>query len=443
MGVTAEATTAEVAGKVEECVARGDFAGVQSLRQEHTDHLVDQAINALVRAGKVTGEQLRSLRPYPADGPPPWSDPRSQPPAAAAPPPGDRDAPADAVAPATNGQHPTKDVEPFKLWSLEDLATLPPPTWRIVGALPDESFTLLFGPTGTLKSFVAVDMALSVAAGVPWQGHKTKPGSVIYIAAEGGAGINKRAAAWLLTHKGADLGDRFRVIPHRVSLADADSLRRLRAAVETYAAMLDEPPALIVVDTWSRNTPGVDENNSRDQSKLIDDLFDDMAKQHGCGVVVVHHSGVESGRERGSTALPGAADCRWETKRGKKDPNLTMVCHKLKEWEEAPDLELKAHVVDLPEEFVTEDDPHPTSLVLLRKDPVVVDPHVEHRQVAARLQGHGVLSQTKVQNLLKGFGQNPARSEAAKAAARCPECPVESWTHGQSIRYAHRDEAAL
>ena len=55
--------------------------------------------------------------------------------------------------------------------------------------LPERSFTMMYGAPGTGKSFLAIDMALSVANGLPWHGYETKQGAVLYIAGEG-------VAAW-------------------------------------------------------------------------------------------------------------------------------------------------------------------------------------------------------------------------------------------------------
>ena len=335
---------------------------------------------------------------------------------------------------APNGERPTGH-EPLRMYSLAELAELPAPEWRIVGVLPDESFTLLYGPSRSLKSFVAIDWCLSVAAGIPWQGHEAVQGAVLYIAAEGGGGIRRRAAAWLATHTGADVSDRFHVIPHRVDLADPTSLKRLEATVREYTQRLDEPPALIVIDTWSRNTPGVDENSSEKQSKLIDALFDGMAKRHRCGVIVVHHSGVAAGRERGSTALPGAADCRWMTKRDGAE--VTLTCQKLKEWAEPDKVELRSHVVKLDaDEYGSQWDPDPSSLVLLLKDPVTVDEHERHREVADMLRAFGHPVATRGLAEVLGMKAEDAR-ERAKAAADCHECDVESWREGPAKLFAH------
>ena len=54
----------------------------------------------------------------------------------------------------------------------------------------------LFGKPGVGKSFLALDLAMSAAAGVPWLGKTTKQGDVVYICAEGTTGLKHRVRAW-------------------------------------------------------------------------------------------------------------------------------------------------------------------------------------------------------------------------------------------------------
>ena len=74
---------------------------------------------------------------------------------------------------------------------------LPPPEWLIDGVMPKQALGMLFGPSGHGKSFLALDMALSVATGREWFSHRSAQGQVIYVVAEGGRGMVKRVKAWL------------------------------------------------------------------------------------------------------------------------------------------------------------------------------------------------------------------------------------------------------
>src|SRR5207248_1125721 len=82
----------------------------------------------------------------------------------------------------------------------------------------------LFGPSESGKSFVALDWAFCIAAGVPWLGLATIAGPVVYIAAEGAGGMKKRLRA-LLAHYGLDeLPPDLYFIDQAVNLMDPHSV---------------------------------------------------------------------------------------------------------------------------------------------------------------------------------------------------------------------------
>ena len=61
--------------------------------------------------------------------------------------------------------------------------------------LDKNAISVVFGDSNSGKSFFAVDLAYHVASGKNWFGNRVKTGQVLYIAAEGGRGFNKRIAA--------------------------------------------------------------------------------------------------------------------------------------------------------------------------------------------------------------------------------------------------------
>ena len=90
-----------------------------------------------------------------------------------------------------------KRPEPrFRLLSPAELAALPKPNWLIEGVLPEHSFCVLYGEPGCGKTFVALSMALSVAADHSWCGKPTIGGAVLYVTPEGLHGLPLWAEAY-------------------------------------------------------------------------------------------------------------------------------------------------------------------------------------------------------------------------------------------------------
>jgi hypothetical protein len=190
----------------------------------------------------------------------------------------------------------------FPLLSIADLAELPPPSWLLHNMLPASTFNVLFGPSNVGKSFLALDWALCIAAGLAWYGQRSEQGTVVYIAGEGVAGLYRRVQAW--THaRNQPAPEPIRFIPNAANFLDDQDV--LRATITI--ADMPTPPRLIVVDTMARCMVGGDENSAKDVGRFID-AVDELRTAHGAATLVVHHTGKDGEDERGSSALRGAAD---------------------------------------------------------------------------------------------------------------------------------------
>ena len=57
----------------------------------------------------------------------------------------------------------------------------------LVDDIIDEgAFSVMYGASGSGKSFVMMDIDFHIAMGRPWNGHDVRQGPVAYVAAEGG-----------------------------------------------------------------------------------------------------------------------------------------------------------------------------------------------------------------------------------------------------------------
>lgn len=225
--------------------------------------------------------------------------------------------------------------ERFELLSPSAMVNLPDPEWLVESVLPADTFACLFGAPGSTKSFWALDAACCVATGYDLHGSKVvKPGRVIYAAGEGHRGLKWRLEAWKLAHPDADLEAlerNLRILPRSVRLLEElDAVKILNTAV---ACSVDGPLSLLIVDTWARAMTGGDENSSRDTGLAID-VCETVRARTGATVLVVHHSNVEGGRERGSGALKGAADAQMRMEKDEKTGVVQFSCVKMKDSEE-------------------------------------------------------------------------------------------------------------
>lgn len=190
----------------------------------------------------------------------------------------------------------------FPLLDVADLERLPPPDWLLEEFIPAGGLAVLFGPSGIGKSFLAKDWALCVAEGLAWYGKPAKSGWVLYIAAEGRAGLGVRVRAWMNARRRSTV-ERIRFLPEAVNFLDRSQLDRAARTLK----LLPEAPALIAIDTMARTMIGGDENAARDVGLFIA-AVDELCAGSNAARLIVHHTGKNGEDERGSSALRGAAD---------------------------------------------------------------------------------------------------------------------------------------
>ena len=89
----------------------------------------------------------------------------------------------------------------YQLLSVADIQKLPKVDWLVKDTFPAQGLACIWGPSGSSKSFLALDLAMSVACKSEWFGLKVKSVPVIYIVLEGLQGFIKRVNAWALQNK--------------------------------------------------------------------------------------------------------------------------------------------------------------------------------------------------------------------------------------------------
>lgn len=220
----------------------------------------------------------------------------------------------------------------------EDIFNMPDPEPMIEGLLDLESMAFLFGSPGSYKSFMALDWALSVATGTPWNGHEVVKNNVLYVSGEGVSGIRQRVEAWL-AHKtpGTNIPPPgFNVLKVAVPMGNVmDVMQIAKIAVE-------DGVKFVILDTLARCAAGMDENSSQDMGTVL--MHADIIKgASGACVLFVHHSSKSDKMNlRGSSALEGAADSIYGMKKA-GDGKVTLDNIKQKNHEQSHKAEFTVH----------------------------------------------------------------------------------------------------
>lgn len=212
--------------------------------------------------------------------------------------------------------------------TLDELMSLPEPEALIEGALDAGAVVMLSGPSGKGKSFVALDWALCIAAGTDWLGRESRQGGVVYVAAEGHVSLGHRGRAWQQEF-GKVPQDNVTFVTEPVQIDDEGTAYLAGKIRETDADLL-------VIDTLARCTVAMEENSAKDMGIVIDRLYRlrDAIEEAGTTILVVHHSGYDTRRARGSSALAAGMDGVWDIDGEDPHQAVTLKCSKRKDGEQ-------------------------------------------------------------------------------------------------------------
>ena len=205
-----------------------------------------------------------------------------------------------------------------------------PMEWVIKHWFPTQSVSMIYGESGVGKSFVALDMACSIAAGLQWQGIKTKQGVVVYLAGEGNYGIRQRIASWCKEHNVSSL-DNLLISNKPIDLDGAGAAIKV---LEATRDLTSEDVVSVFIDTLNNHMSG-DENSARDTRTMINNCKI-IASSLNASVNFVHHTGLNDAsknRARGSSAWKGALDVSVLISRASSDV-IKISCEKMKDAQE-------------------------------------------------------------------------------------------------------------
>jgi hypothetical protein len=244
---------------------------------------------------------------------------------------------------------------------------------------------MIYGESWLGKSFVALDLAMSIATGLPWAGMATAESVAVYITAEGTRAFGRRMKAWAQFQRkrfpNAAAGfpddyltEKFFVIPHAVEIVDPNWADALITAIRNKVPE-NEPIGLVVIDTLARNAITLDENSSRDMTRFVDAMVNVRKALRSKGawwdeeeygiagkraeedrepvILAVHHTGKPSidrelrnrgPIERGSSGLKAALDVSIGIE--PRTP-LRLIVQKLKDGTALPPMRLDWHDTEI------------------------------------------------------------------------------------------------
>lgn len=199
--------------------------------------------------------------------------------------------------------------------------------WLIKGLIERHGVFIIAGESQAGKSFFVKDLGMKIARGQEYGGRKVRRGVVIHVAVEDGKGTMLRQKGYRQHHGISPDAD----IPYVImdpsagqgfTLMNDDSVDRLIAEVKAWAAYYDMPVELIIIDTLSVSTEGLDEINGAEAGKVMARV-NRLRDATGAAIGLVHHMNASGNRVRGHSSIvanvPNVIEIR---------PMMTMPTHK-------------------------------------------------------------------------------------------------------------------
>jgi hypothetical protein len=195
----------------------------------------------------------------------------------------------------------------------------PAPKWIIRNLLPESGLVVVFGESGSGKSFVALDLAMAIARGEPWRGHAVRQGQVVYVAAEGAGGFRNRLIAYRRHFNMPADKMLLGVIPDSPNLLQKEDTQAL---VNSLACV---KPTAVFIDTLNQVMPGGNENSSEDMGRVLGHCRS-IGYETGALIVLIHHAGKDASKgARGWSGLRAAADAEIEISRHNENRIATVT----------------------------------------------------------------------------------------------------------------------
>ena len=226
-----------------------------------------------------------------------------------------------------------------------DLGEFVATPFLIDNLLVEGTASMIFGPPGDGKTFLALDIACSVASGRGWRSMRVERGGVLYYCLEGGVGFRNRLRA-LQNKKMLHDDDPFEFSTEQLDLRSPDAHTRILNDIKAKEAAFKTRVKLIVIDTLAVATSGGNECTSEDMGAALATIGE-VVKSSGVTALLLHHPGKDVSRgPRGWSGIVGNLDTIIEMERASNGLRKVKVT-KQKDCEEGLVCNFELEVVTL------------------------------------------------------------------------------------------------
>jgi len=217
------------------------------------------------------------------------------------------------------GEATSRKPDPLRFQPLAEFTGRPFPRWLIKGLLPECDVGMVYGASGSGKSFLCWDIACSLSRGVAeWGGKRAQLTKCGWIAAEAVGSVGPRAQAYAMHHKLPAESLQVPVLAAVPDLGNPKHVERIIAGVKEHGIQL------LFIDTLAAVRGERDENSA--EMQVVMNGARDIRNSTGATVIVIHHAGKDATKgARGSSAIRATVDVEWEVERQDEVRNVTIT----------------------------------------------------------------------------------------------------------------------
>jgi hypothetical protein len=178
--------------------------------------------------------------------------------------------------------------------------------------LRDKGFTIILAQRGTGKTVLAVDLALSIAAGRDWMAEPVAQGfHAVYLCGEDQENTAAHITAWCKRHSSGVVPDRFTFIDDVPDLTSGPDCVALAKHVRSFVPVGQR--AVIVADTWQRATSRAKDgqNNDRDMAQAVENLESLAREFDGPAIGCFHPPKADKTTVHGSSVTENTSTGIW------------------------------------------------------------------------------------------------------------------------------------
>lgn len=254
----------------------------------------------------------------------------------------------------------TPPTPPLKFLSYADMVDLLDPEWLIEGLIMEETSVLMFGKSNSFKSFLAVDIACTVATcfDLEWHGQRiTDRWPVLYVATEGALGVAKqRIPGWMDAHNIPEsLRDDIALYPQEIALDDD---KAVDALIRSAAIWTDKDGSenwsdptyafkLIVIDIFGASMIGPETSDETARAWVRN--INRIKREVRCAVLTVAHTGwADETRARMHTHFWGSFDTRLKVVGDKESLTTVLSVDRHKDADSSGQWGFRMEVVPTP-----------------------------------------------------------------------------------------------